>query len=326
MRNFGERNMKKRVLPVILVIIFGILISACGGNDAAAEAQSALEPDYLIAEGSLQPVKALDLSYSVSGQVQDVLVKDGDKVEVDQVLAKLEDVPDLEETLARARQEVVDAQNALDDYNALAEVNIPEAEIEVILARSRYKNARDNYLDGRSSEREARMDEAEAEMHLAEQALEDLVANYGLDPDQVRALEARLDAAQAAVDSANADIDALLLRASMAGTVVDVDLTIGQQVNAGEVVMSLADYSSWVVKTDSLTEIEVIDVSLDQQVEVVLDALPDIELKGVVTNINERFEEKRGDITYTVTVELQETDPRMRWGMTAAVYFMPPAE
>lgn len=318
--------MKKRVLPVILVIIFGILISACGGNDAAAEAQSALEPDYLIAEGSLQPVKALDLSYSVSGQVQDVLVKDGDKVEVDQVLAKLEDVPDLEETLARARQEVVDAQNALDDYNALAEVNIPEAEIEVILARSRYKNARDNYLDGRSSEREARMDEAEAEMHLAEQALEDLVANYGLDPDQVRALEARLDAAQAAVDSANADIDALLLRASMAGTVVDVDLTIGQQVNAGEVVMSLADYSSWVVKTDSLTEIEVIDVSLDQQVEVVLDALPDIELKGVVTNINERFEEKRGDITYTVTVELQETDPRMRWGMTAAVYFMPPAE
>ena len=318
--------MKKRLLPVFLFIILGILITSCGGNDAAAEAQNALEPDTLIAEGSLQPVKALDLSYSVSGRVQDVLVKDGDEVEVDQVLAKLEDVPDLEETLARARQEVVDAQNSLDDYDALAEVNIPEAEIEVILARSRYKNARDNYLDGRSTEREARMDEAEAEMHLAEQALEELVANYGLDPDQVRALEARLAAAQAAVDSANADIDALLLRASMAGTVVDVDLTIGQQVDAGVVVMSLVDYSSWVVKTDSLTEIEVIDVSLGQEVEVVLDALPDTLLKGMVTNINERFEEKRGDITYTVTVELQETDPRMRWGMTAAVYFIPSAE
>ena len=52
-----------------------------------------------------------------------------------------------------------------------------------------------------------------------------------------------------------------------------------------------------------------------------LDALPDVTLKGEVTNINARFEEKRGDITYTVTVLLTETDPLMRWGMTAAVRF-----
>ena len=87
--------------------------------------------------------------------------------------------------------------------------------------------------------------------------------------------------------------------------------------------MALADFSSWVVKTDSLTELEVVNVSEGQSVQVILDALPDTVLKGTVTNINERFEEKRGDITYTVTVQLDETDPLMRWGMTAAVYFLP---
>ena len=80
------------------------------------------------------------------------------------------------------------------------------------------------------------------------------------------------------------------------------------------------------VKTDSLTELEVVNVTEGQSVQVILDALPDTVLKGTVTNINKRFEEKRGDVTYTVTVQLDETDPLMRWGMTAAVYFLPPEE
>jgi hypothetical protein len=45
-------------------------------------------------------------------------------------------------------------------------------------------------------------------------------------------------------------------------------------------------------------------------------------LKGEVTSINDRYEEKRGDITYTVTVLLKESDPLLRWGMTAAVRFV----
>jgi HlyD family secretion protein len=137
----------------------------------------------------------------------------------------------------------------------------------------------------------------------------------------VAQLEARLAAAKAAVNSAQADVDALTLKATIPGTVVDVNLTQGQQVAAGELVMAVADYSKWIVETDSLTETEVVQVSEGQEVEVVLDALPDTTLKGVVTHINKRFEEKRGDITYTVTVALSQTDPLMRWGMTAAVYF-----
>jgi HlyD family secretion protein len=321
----GVLDMKKGIL-ISLILAGAVLLSACGSGKAAADAAQTTEPDYLIAEGSLLPVKALDISFSVSGQVSSVEVENGEKVRTDQVLARLQDVPDAEALLAKARQELLDAQVALDDYQASGALNLAQGQLEVILSNSKFKNARDNYLDGRSTERKARMDEAEANLKLAEDAYAQLEDNDGLDPDQLDALEARLATAQASLDSAQAAVDALTLRASMNGTVVDVNIIPGQQVNSGESVMALADYSGWVVKTDSLTELEVVAVSEGQSVQVILDALPDTILKGTVININKRFEEKRGDVTYTVTVQLDETDPLMRWGMTAAVYFLPPEE
>ncbi len=314
--------MKKITTISTVLVILALALTACGSKgNTAVDAVQAAASSRLIAEGRLLPVKALDMSFTTTGQVEQVFVKDGDLVKDGQKLAKLVDVPEAEAALARAQQELVDAQIALDDYKASAEVNVPQNELNVILTRSKFKNARDNYLNGRSTERKARMDEAEAKLKLAEADLAKVVANAGLDPDQLNTLEARFAAANAAVKSAQAAVDALTLKASMPGTVVDVNLTKGKQVSAGEMVMALADYSKWIVETDSLTETEVVNISEGQPVEVVLDALPDTALKGIVTHVNERFEEKRGDITYTVTVELSQTDPLMRWGMTAAVYF-----
>jgi hypothetical protein len=46
-----------------------------------------------------------------------------------------------------------------------------------------------------------------------------------------------------------------------------------------------------------------------------------MELAGVVETIKDLSEEKRGDVTYTVTIRLDKSDPRLRWGMTVAVAF-----
>lgn len=107
----------------------------------------------------------------------------------------------------------------------------------------------------------------------------------------------------------------------MDGTVAGLSLQAGQQVGAGAPVLTLADFSTWIVKTENLTELEVSEVEVGQKVEVVLDALPGITMAGEVSHISTRFEEKRGDVTYTATIKLEQVDPRMRWGMTAAVRF-----
>ena len=104
---------------------------------------------------------------------------------------------------------------------------------------------------------------------------------------------------------------------------VDLDIQSGELVTAGMPVATIADYSAWLVKTDNLTELEIARVSLGQKVRVTLDALPEIALEGEVTHINARYEEKRGDITYTVTIRLSQSDPQMLWGMTASVTFLP---
>ena len=57
---------------------------------------------------------------------------------------------------------------------------------------------------------------------------------------------------------------------------------------AGQALLSLADFSGWLVKTDNLTEVEVVNVKVGQSVQVIFDALPETELSGEVTKIESR--------------------------------------
>lgn len=316
--------MKRRIIPVILVAFIVLLLSACAPKAAAAtEALAAAPADGIIAEGRLLPLSSLDLSFSVPGQVAEVLVKEGDTVKVDQALARLVDSPEAQSTLAGAEKEALAAQQALNDYKAAAEVNLAQGQLTAIMAKKKLTTARDNYYAGKSTETTARMDEAAGNLKIAQDALKQLEENSGLDPDQVNTLEARLGAANAAVESARAAVDALELKAAMPGTIADIKVLPGQRITSGEVAMAVADFSKWLVETDNLTEVEVVNIKEGQEVEIILDALPDVALNGVVSAINSRFEEKRGDITYTVSVVLNETNPLMRWGMTAAIKFAP---
>ena len=52
-----------------------------------------------------------------------------------------------------------------------------------------------------------------------------------------------------------------------------------------------------------------------------LDALPGVELKGTILSIGQTYQENQGDIVYEVTIQLKDTHPAIRWGMTANVTF-----
>jgi len=384
------KNNKLFLLPVIALLT--ISLSACAQSNATAAATTPV-PATLIAEGSLLPVQALDQSFTISGQVDKVLVKDGQSVKQGDLLVTLNNTAAAELALAQAQQEELAAQQAYDDISqstssgSLAQLNLAQAQYNYNVAYGNYWNrnslqgsadaialtkARLQILDNQISDLEekynsmgetkdtetgkakvletlsqARLDREDvqkllnyyssnpnsldvqtlkAKLDVAKSALEDaqrVVARLkdGIDPDQLAAAQARLTTAKAAVTNAQSTLDSLKLKASMGGTVVDVNVLPGQQVTALQTLMSVADFSNWVVETDNLTETEIVNVTVGQKVKIVLDALPDVELAGTVSHINDRFVETRGDVTYTVTVTLDETDPRMRWGMTAAVYF-----
>jgi HlyD family secretion protein len=192
----------------------------------------------------------------------------------------------------------------------------------VLSAQDQLETAQNRFDASETDENQYELDAAKAQLKLAEDTLTNLESGSGVDPRQLAAAQARLTAAEAALASAQAAVDGLQLKATLDGTVIDLALQHGQRVTAGLAVITVADLSGWVVETDNLTEVDVVNVAVGQPVEIVLDALPQVSLTGEVTHINARFEEKRGDITYTVTVALTSSDPNMRWGMTAAVKFV----
>ena len=136
----------------------------------------------------------------------------------------------------------------------------------------------------------------------------------GHDADQLVLLEARLNAAKAGVA-------AFAVVAPFDGVVADLPASAGGSINAGEIAVTVADFSTWLVKTTDLTEIDVVALAEDQPVLVTLDAIPDVDLNGNILSIGHNYSENQGDIVYEVTIRLADIHPAMRWGMTAAVKF-----
>ena len=193
-------------------------------------------------------------------------------------------------------------------------------------AQEKYNNAVRllNNLQGSASELDLAI--AEADLYVAEAQLALAESNYekvkaGPDPDDLAAAEARITAAETNILAAQTALENIELRAPFPGTLVDLGLKVGEQVSPGMPVAVLVDFANWKVETDDLTEIEVPDIYVGQQVTVTPDALPELELNGTVEYISDLYEEKRGDITYTARILLDEDDERLRWGMTVVVTF-----
>lgn len=316
--------MKKLLSSLFVGGMVLLLLSACSTTSAQPTLVAAsTQPEILIAEGRLLPVNAMDQSFSIPGQIAEVLVKDGDEVKTGQTLARLVSSPQAQAALANAQREALAAQQALDALKTSADLNLAQGRLAQITAQKALDQAQIRLAAEKSDENQALLEKATAELVIASDVLKELEAGAGVDPDQLASADARLNSAKMTVASAQAALDAYELKASLDGTVADLTLQAGEWVAAGKPVITLADFSGWVIKTDNLTEAEVVKLKVGQKVSITLDALPANTLNGEVTRINTRFEEKRGDITYTVTAAVSQADPQARWGMTGAVQFLP---
>lgn len=332
-----------------LVTLMGIslLLTAClpAGNQAAAtpEAIPIVKADTaIIAEGRLEPVHYAEIAFNASGAIGEVLVGEGEQVKKGQPLIRLGNESDT--NYATARLELVSAQKALNDLLNSSGTDLAQAVIDLKDAKEAHEKAQ-NYrksLDGkmwlqritwkqvgprsipvahwyRGYAGPETIADADNDLALKKAELEAAQRTYerlkdGADADQLAVLQARLDAAKAGVA-------AFSVLAPFDGAVADLNARAGSSINAGEIAVTVADFSSWLVKTTDLTEVDVVAVTEDQPVIVTLDALPGIQLSGKILSIGQTYSENQGDVVYEVAVLLTEAHPAMRWGMTAAVNF-----
>jgi multidrug resistance efflux pump len=215
------------------------------------------------------------------------------------------------------------------------EADIKLAKAQLLDARHRLNDLVDGVNPDSLQLAEAGLDQASAYVNYADTQMQQLklrisqsTTSVALAKVQEKAALLALNSArtqvrvsQAALESATHNLAHNNLVAPWDGTIADLSLTLDEYVQAGQPIATLADFANWKVETDNLTEIEVPEVSVGQDVKISPDALPELELHGTVTSISKLFLEKRGDVTYTVTVDLTDTNPRLRWGMTMVVTF-----
>ncbi len=316
--------MKKLSILFSLFMVVALTISGCGPkSEEPLATETTPQQNYLIAEGQLLPANYLDLSFAMPGQVIEVLVQEGDNVENGQVIAKM-DVP-YSALLAFAQNqlEVQNSKIALEELKKSAAINLAQSKLDVFNAQIDLDEAQEDFDADDSEENQLRLNVAQANLDYAKKNLSVFEAGNGIDKEKLAAAESRVNTAMTALLSAQSVIDSYELKAGVGGTVANMNVQAGERINAGFPVMTIADFSQWKIKTDNLTEINVVKVKAGQKVEIILDALPEQTFTGQVTEIAMVYEEKRGDTTYTATIVLDQNDPQMRWGMTAAIYFLP---
>jgi len=235
-----------------------------------------------------------------------------------------EEIDDALDELNDAEQDLEDAQEDYDDVKELDDDSDKKQDAEDDLedAQSAYDEAsRDyDYLVTQLEQAQEAVVLEESRLADAQRQVDSLVD--GIDPDDLAQSQQRIQAAEAGVAAAEAALDHLELKAPFAGTLVELDLAPGEKVIANQRVAQVADLSQLHVETTDLTENEVVDIIIGQQVIITPDALPDLELAGVVESISDGYQEKSGDIVYTIRIILEESDPLLRWGMTVEVKFM----
>ncbi len=313
--------------------------------------------EVLVKEGDA--VKAGDVIARVKSDAQQAAVARAEAGVAAAKADEAKYVEQLPQQIAAAEAEIQSAQAQIAASSAkqndpaaiaAAEAAVSQAQVSQQAAEDAYKKVLDNKLYG-PTEEQARLvvESAKRTTEAAELRLKQLKSGsaYQATGAEIAAAQAGLAAAQVRLDQLKAEAngqpnptyaaaiqqaEATLqstktavadteLRAPFAGTVAELNVKVGETAAPGTVVAVLADFSNWLVETDDLTEIKVPNVKEDQSVVLTFDALPELKLKGAVESIGALYQTSSGDIVYPVKIKLIDTDPRLRWGMTAAVEF-----
>lgn len=156
---------------------------------------------------------------------------------------------------------------------------------------------------------------AQAQVDSAQSQLDALLKSAG--QSDMRSAEINLQQARLSLQDAQAQRARAQLRAPLTGTVLAVDIEVGQQATAGTSAVTLADLNALEL-TVNVAEVDVNKVTLNQAARITVDALPGQTLQGTVARIAPSSEASSGVVNYPLTIRLTDPDlSGVRPGMTA---------
>ena len=262
--------------------------------------------ETVLATGSLEGRKQVNVGAQVSGQLQQLKVKLGDSVTQGQLLAVIDPV--------LPQNDLRDAEAALDDVMAQKQAK------QALLKQYRLELRRQRTM--RSQDASAQADLEQAEAQLAQTQAE------------LRALEAQTRQAHIKVDTAKANLGYTQIRAPMDGVVIAIVTEEGQTVVSSQsapTILKLADLDTMTVKAE-ISEADVIRVQPGQATRFTILGDPDTQYQGVMRAIEPAPESESSEssssttsstsssaIYYNGLFDVPNPQHRLRVAMTAQV-------
>jgi HlyD family secretion protein len=261
----------------LIIIIFSL--KKCGAvavTDVSAELPAKRNITEIVsANGKIQPEVEVKISSDVSGEIIEMLVKEGDAVKKGQLLCRIK--PDTYES-------------ALDRVNA--SVNSSKANLQN--TKAQLEQAKANYASSQASfNRNKKLFEQNAispqEFETSKAQYESALATVKAAEETVKAAEFNINSAEASLKEANENLSRTMIYSPVDGTVSILNVEKGERVQGvqgfqGTEIMKLANLNEMEVNVE-VNENDIIKVKKGDTSLIEVDAYRDKKFKGIVTEI-----------------------------------------
>jgi len=313
-------NRKKTLIAVGVVVVLGAIAAVnltyqrSTGVEVTTEAIKARDLEAVVsASGKIQAKRFVNISADTMGRVVNLAVNEGDRVTKGQFLLQI-DPRNLTTAVNRGEAGLAAARSQLQQFRA----SVESATVQLGLVTETLRRQEDLWQRGLTT-KEA-YDRAVTDKRLAESTLAER-------QQQVETQQRRINQELATVESARYDLSKVRIEAPFDGVVTRRNIEEGETVvigtmnNAGTVLLVIADLS--VIEAEvEVDETDIPSLAFGQATKITIDALPDQEFRGRVTEIGNSpiqttaASGARQATNFKVVVTLDEEIPEVRPGFT----------
>ena len=292
------------------------------------------ETTFIKVSGNIEATE-VDVGFKVSGRIVSRFFEEGDRVDQGKVLAKLDD-EDLRNRLEVARATLMSAQARLSKLLAgsrpeeirQAEANLHQAEFDLGNKQVQYERMKGLYERGVIA-KEA-FDNAETMYKIAKAALQAATESYqlvkeGPRREDIEDARAQVDQAQASVKLNETQLSYTTLYSPLSGVVLVKSGEIGEVVNPGTSILTMADIENVWLKA-YIPETDLSKVKWGQEVIVTTDLRPKKEYGGRISFISSQAEftpkqiqteKERVTLVYRIKIDIVNKERELKPGMPA---------
>lgn len=280
----------KKLAVVGAIVILGLVAYLLWKNMTQPDTEA------LVSGNGRIEATEINISSKLAGQLEEILVQEGDFVESGQVLARIK-VSALEAQLREVQAQQRQAQDGIAtaeaqvamriSEKAAAQAMVVQRETELIAAKNRLARTEILAKDGASSKQQLDDERADvksvaAVLSAARAQVDSAQSAIVAARSQVSSARSQVDAIKATVERINFDIEDAQLKAPLKARVQFLVAQPGEMVAAGGRVMNLIDLSD-VYMTFFLPEMVAGRIAIGTEVRIVLDAAKNVVIPARVS-------------------------------------------